>query len=406
MFQYIVYSIKRRKTANLIIIAVSIMLVILLNLYFGSINSYQKQLEELAENVPVYCQITSRNGSLRNGLFIPEKTVDALQRSERIKDLSCMAILMAGEGDFDKTEYTKHLNLYVAGINRAEAAGELTTDMIHMDEEEAKALLDSGEMACIVSEKVMKKRQWEIGDKILLNFYYYSADSEYRKLAIHPMGGVVEVEIAGTMEDFQGKTTADCTDIIMPLEAVRNVFHQFEHPFFADTVTFHVRDPLQLNAFKEEMRSIGLVEAEPEAADSYTGCALAVRDGSFITSATDLQHTIELMKSFIPAVCVLVILTGYVVSYLSGGSRKEEYALLRLQGMKKSKVTILFLLEQMMLVLAGNLAGDVIIAVLSPDLSAAVFVNGVLLAAYLVGAAAAYGRMSRGSVVRLLSVEQ
>lgn len=406
MFQYIVYSIKRRKTANLIIVAVSIMLVILLNLYFGSINSYQKQLEELAENVPVYCQITSRNGALRNGLFISEKTVDALQQSERIKDLSCMAILMAGEGDFDKTEYTKHLNLYVAGINRVEAAGELTTDMIHMDEEEAKEFLVSDKMACIVSEKVMKKRQWEIGDKILLNFYYYSADSEYSKLAIYPMGGAVEVEIAGTMEDLQGKTNAVCTDIIMPLEAVRHVYHQFELSFFADTVTFHVRDPLQLNDFKEEMRSIGLLEAVPDAADSYTGCALAVRDGSFITSATDLEHTIELMKSFIPAVCVLVILTGYVVSYLSGSSRKGEYALLRLQGMKKSKVTILFLLEQMMLVFAGNLAGDVIIALLSPDLSVAVFVNGVLFAAYLVGAAAAYGRMSRVSVVRLLSVEQ
>ena len=125
MYYYTLYSIKRRKTANLITIGISVMLVILLNLYFGSIRSYQSQLDDLARNIPIFCQITNRSGSLGNGLFISEKLVDSLRQSDAVADESCMTVLMAGEGDFPESEYMRHLNLYVAGANRPEAVGEI-----------------------------------------------------------------------------------------------------------------------------------------------------------------------------------------------------------------------------------------------------------------------------------------
>lgn len=219
------------------------------------------------------------------------------------------------------------------------------------------------------------------------------------------MGGVVEVEIVGTMEDLAGKTNAISTDIVIPARTVQNIFAQFEVPFFADTVAFHVKDPLNLGAFKEEMQEIGLMEISREAAESYPGCALMVRDANFIASATDLRHAIELMQSFFPVVCVLLLMIGYVVSYLSGNSRRDEFALLRLQGVKKGRASLLFLAEQMLLVLLGNLVGDVAIALTGPAVSTVAVVNGVILTAYLIGAAAAYGRMSQSSVVYLLSTQ-
>ncbi len=62
--------------------------------------------------------------------------------------------------------------------------------------------------------------------------------------------------------------------------------------------------------------------------------------------------------------------------------------------------------EQLILVLTGNVVGDVLVAPIASSLSGVFAVNGVLLFAYLIGAAAAYGRMSMGSVVYLLSVQQ
>lgn len=414
MLHYVWYSVKKRKIANLVTVGISIMLVVLLNLYFGSIRSYQEQLADLAENVPIYCQVSNLSGTLVNGLFTPKRIVDALEQSDQVKDLSYMVVMMAGEGDFKEAEYSKYLHLYVVGANNAKAVGELTNDMISMDPALVDDFFASDRMECIVNEKVLKKRGWEIGDRIILKCYYYDASSEFHKLEIHPMGGVVEVDIVGTMEDIMGKTNAIGTDIVIPARTAQNIFAQFELPFFADTVSFHVKDPLNLGAFKEQMQEIGLMEISSEAMESYPGCALMVRDANFIASATDLRHAIELMQSFFPVMCVLVLMIGYVVSYLSGNSRRDEFALLRLQGVGKSKASLLFLAEQMLLVLLGNLVGDLVMvltaqdpvmALSGPAVSTLAAGNGVILIAYLIGAAAAYGRMSRGSVVYLLSTQ-
>ncbi len=406
MFPYVCCSIKRRKTQNLVTVGISVMLVLLLNLYFGSIRSYQTQLADLSENVPIFCQITNLNGTMGNELFISEQIVEALEQSAYVKDLSYMTVVMAGEGDFKEIEYSKYLNLYVVGANDVEAVGEMTADMFSLDEQSLDELLASDRMECIVNEEVLKKRGWEIGDRITLKCYYYDPASEFQKIQLHSMGGTAEVTIVGTMKETEGKTNAIQTDIIIPGRASRNLFAQFGLKFFADTVTFHVNNPLDLNGFKEEMQDIGLMEIVPEAESSYTGYALVVRDADFIASATHLRHSTELMQSFLPVVCILVLLIGYVVSYLSGNSRREEFTLMRLQGAKKLPAAFLFLTEQMILVLAGNVLGDVLVAPAAASVSGILAVNGVLFTAYLIGAAAAYGRMSMGSVVYLLSVQQ
>ena len=406
MFSYVCCSIKRRKTQNLVTVGISVMLVLLLNLYFGSIRSYQTQLADLSENVPIFCQITNLNGTMGNELFISEQIVEALEQSAYVKDLSYMTVVMAGEGDFKEIEYSKYLNLYVVGANDVEAVGEMTADMFSLDEQSLDELLASDRMECIVNEEALIKRGWEIGDRITLKCYYYDPASEFQKIQLHSMGGTVEVTIAGTMKETEGKTNAIQTDIIIPGKASRNLFAQFGLKFFADTVPFHVNNPLDLNGFKEEMQDIGLMEIVPEAGNSYTGYALVVRDADFIASATHLRHSTELMQSFLPVVCILVLLIGYVVSYLAGNSRREEFALMRLQGVKKLSAAFLFLTEQMILVLIGNVAGDVLVLPASSSVSGILTVNGVLLTAYLIGAAAAYGRMSMGSVVYLLSVQQ
>ena len=141
MLHYISYSIKRRKIANLVTAGIGVMLVLLLNLYFGSIRSYRDQLADLAENVPIYCQVSNLSGTMVNGLFIPERIADALERSDQVKDLSYMTVLMAGEGDFKEAEYSKYLNLHVVGANQAEAVGELSDDMISMDVERVNDFL-------------------------------------------------------------------------------------------------------------------------------------------------------------------------------------------------------------------------------------------------------------------------
>lgn len=399
MFCYVSYSIRRRKAANLVTVGISLMLVILLNLYFGSLYSYRNQLRDLSQNVPIYCRVLNRNGTLDSSLFIPERTLNGLRATDQIKDLTYITRLMAGEGDFKLAELQNRLSIQVLGANCMVALGEQASELIDMETEAAEELLQSDRRECIVDKTMMRRRKWEVGDTVILKCYYVGADSEFNKREMHPMGGTVEVKIVGTMAGVEGH-------ILLPYDAVIGIYQQFGHHCFADWTAFYVKDPLQLNEFKEEMKDIGLAEVIPTASDSYYGCALEVRDEHFVTGGTNLKRSIEMLQLFFPVVCVMVLMIGYVVSYLSGNSRREEYALLRLQGVKKIKSSLLFLSEQMILVLAGNLIGDVLMVFVAPSVPLMFAVNGLLLLAYVIGSAAAYGRMSRGSVVALLSAQR
>ena len=404
MLTYILYSLKRRKAANLITVGISLLLVVLLNLYFGTMHSYERQLDELAENAPVYCRVTNKNGSRDSGLFISENVLDGLLTSDLTADESCAVWLLAGEGKFTQAEWERSAHLQVCGVNRTETVDGLSVDKIQFSQQYDESVFTSDRPVCIVEESEMRKRGWETGDKIQLTMYYYNASSELFKLEAFPLA-LVELEIVGSMESLMGVTGAIPPDVILPFEAVRRIYHQQEIPFFADTVSFYVDDPMRLNDFKEEMKSIGLTERDPAAMDSYIGYTLAVRDGNFVTMATQLRQSIEVMRSFLPVVCILTFAIGYIVSYLLGNGRMGEYALLRLQGMGSVKGTVPFLGEQFILVLLGNLLGDALM-LLFAEPAVVILVNGVVLAAYGIGIIMAYWRMGRKSVMGLLAVSQ
>ena len=404
MLFYLLCSMKGRKTKNLITIAISMALVILLSLYFGSLQSYRMQLEDFAGTVPIYCQIANLNGNRTSGLFISDNVVQGIETSELVTDVSCLVCLMTGEGEFTPAQWEGNLNLFVDGANRIEAVPGLTEDIIHLEKGNAEEFFLSDKLECIVSEKIMEKRGWQVGDKVSLNFYYYIPDNSTLSLDLGPLE-LTEIEIVGTMEDFEITTTAISPDIVMPFGTIREMYLKNDVAFFADTISFQVKDPLKLNEFKEEMKDLNLLETT-SASDSYSGVALTVRDHNFISMASDLRQAIEYMEAFLPVVILMVLVVGYVVSILLGGSRLEEYTLLRLQGVGRWKGAMGFWAEQILLVFTGVVIGDFCIYIFFPERMTIAMVSGVLISAYTVGAASAYMRMSRGSVIELLSGRQ
>lgn len=404
MLTYLFISLKRRKAANQITVWISLLLVVLLNLYFGTMHSYERQLHDLSENSSVYCRVTNKNGSRDSGLFISESVLDGLSASSLTADESCAVWLLAAEGEYTQAEWERSVHLQVSGINRTEAVDGLSAEKIHFGQQYDESVFASDRPVCIVEESVMRKHGWETGDKIQLTMYYYNASSELFKMELYPLA-LVELEIVGSMESLMGVTGAIPPDVILPFEAVRRIYHQQEISFFADTVSFYVDDPMRLNDFKEEMKSIGLMERDPTAMDSYIGYTLAVKDGNFVTMATQLKQSIEVMRSFLPVVCILTFAIGYIISYLLGNGRMGEYALLRLQGMGSVKGTVPFLGEQFILILLGNLLGDALMLLFAEPV-VMILVNGVVLAAYGLGIIMAYRRMGKESVMGLLAVSQ
>lgn len=377
-------------------------LVFLLCLYFRTLFGYEVQLNDFAATVPIRCQVTNISGSRETGLFIPDRLVRGVMESDLTKEAACRVWLMAGEGEFQPEDWAGNINLYVDGANRVEAVPGLTEDLVHLKEMTMQEFFSSDQMECIVNEQTCRERDWDVGDEIWLNFFYLMADNATMTLSCYtnPLE-LVQVKIVGTMEDLTISTGAVSPDVLLPFETVRSLFNRNDVPFMADTLTFQVRDSLRLDAFKEEMKKLGFMEREPGAMDSYNGIALAVEDGSFISRASDLRSAMDTITAFLPAVLVLTILAGYVVSSLLAGSRAEEYALLRFMGIGRFKSSAGFWLEQAVLFLAGMAAGNLLVCLLYPGITAVLLADGVLFGAYLTGAAAAYWRMGRRTVMEL-----
>ncbi|HIV22607.1 MAG TPA: hypothetical protein IAC80_01575 [Candidatus Merdiplasma excrementigallinarum] len=399
---YIGGSIRNRKIKNLITIGVGMALVLLLCLYFGTRSGYEKQLNEFAATVPIRCQVTNISGSRETGLFISDRMVQGVMESDLTKEVTCMVWLMAGEGEFEPEDWAGNINLYVDGANRVEAVPGLTEDLIHLEEGTIQEFFSSDQLECVVNQQTCEERGWKVGDEISLNFFYFMADNATMTLSCYtnPLE-LARVKIVGTMEDLTTATGAVSPDVVLPLETVRSMFDRNGVSFMADTLSFQVSDPLRLNEFKEEMKGLGFMEREAGSMDSYSGIALAVDDSSFLSMARNLQFAMDTMTAFLPAVLALAALVGYVVSSLLAGSRSEEYALLRLMGIGRFRSSIGFWAEQAVLVLAGIAAGDLLAGIVYPGITVILLADGMLLGAYLLGAAAAYWRMGRGSVMEL-----
>ena len=84
---YIIKSIKRQKSRSILVALVNLVLVVLLNLYFGLIGSYRTQLNDLAQNTPIKCIVTNPDGTIDVGIVVESACLIALQSAQQIKGL-------------------------------------------------------------------------------------------------------------------------------------------------------------------------------------------------------------------------------------------------------------------------------------------------------------------------------
>lgn len=411
MLYYLLRSIKRKKMECMVILVITIALVILMNLYFESIRSYELQLADLSDHMPVYCRVTNPIGNRESGLLISYEIVDKIKKSEFVCEEAYSSWMMAGVGNFPQKEWQANLELFVTGINTPMAIPGLNMEQLHMEAENSELILTknkfffSKEPICIVSQSEMDKRGWKIGDVIPLNLYHYIYDNATLAVDVAPLD-LVNVKIAGSMDDIASNTSVVPPDVILPFDTVRRIFQDMNKNINVDSLSFYVKDPLKLNEFKKEMRTIGFQEKNFEAPDSYTGIALTVRDNNFIATANQLRESMDVLKGFLPVIFLVILAIGYVVSFLLSNNRKIEFALLRVQGISASKCVFMFIAEHMLLVIIGNAIGDVLCYLINSSRYTILWINVFLLIFYLFGAATAFWQIGRKSSMQTLFVDQ
>ncbi|MDE6213756.1 MAG: helix-turn-helix domain-containing protein [Lachnospiraceae bacterium] len=397
-------KIGRHKVKSILTILMDMLVVLLLHTYLSNIANNQQQLLKLPEALPVNAYITTLDGSRQTGIFIQDKLIQGFLDSAYIDKLKMDVRLKAGIDEVIPGEWHT-LNLYLEGINCIEALGIEEKDVVWNTGEDA-SLLQGAEAKCVVSKQLFEKNGWKLGDKVTLcEYYYYRKNERYGELDMNPLQ-TVEYEIAGyadLVSAWQDNLT-EPPDVIVPFHAVRASYTEEGIPFFASSVSFALSDALQINAFKQEMKDLGLQSVSPTTRDnSLNGTALNVNDAAFISTAGHLRQVIDTVWAFFPFLLGLIVCVGYLITLLLLQSRKNEMALLRSIGLNRKRCFRIFFAEQSVLVITGIVAGSVLSVLIQGNYGGSSVFTGCLVGVcYMVGNSLALWKLLQVSVMEAL----
>ena len=399
---------RRHPIKSLLYLFICLIATLTMTIYMAGIDRTEAQLDATPAAMPVTARVANLDGSRYSGLQIKELTVNGLQSSEHVRDLELEVMLIGGVGDFAPQMSRANLYIGISGVNSFEMLDELEPDSVTWHSGYDAEALRGSEAVCFIDDFMMRMHGWTAGDVIPLNIYYYKYEGTgavvYEPLAL------VDILVVGTTDMSMSQTnSAISSNIVLPFEYARKLFHELGLEMLSSSASFGVRDPSLLNEFKTEMKKLLLFEVVTDGSASFSimaniGTALLVNDATFISAATRLQESLTLLRAFLPLLVIVLAAIGYFVAYLMIQNRREEYAVLRLLGLGAGKGMLLFFTETAILTLTGGLIGGVAsVAYKFCELETSVLVFVISSLCFMLGSLISLWRLSRTNVMLALT---
>lgn len=397
-------NIVRHRKKSILHILIGVLTVLILDVYAGNMDSTEKELVHLPEALEVTARISTLNGSQREGMTIREDRMMGVRESAYVKDPVFTVRLKFGFGSFTVEEYKGNLNHYGMGMNAPEGVSGMKREEITFLSGVDETVLETAQKVCILDAALMEERGLHLGDDVMLTLFYYRYAIEGSEIFIEPLT-TDTYKIVGSMQigDYQGSWVPP--EVIFPLDYMREAYHSQGIEFFADSGSFVVKDPFQLNALKAQMYDeVKFLSVITRAKNRTDGNALTIMDEAFIRSAETLAKNLALLRGMLPFLAVIVIFIGYLCSYLSLQSRREEYALMRSLGTGRGRSFFLLFGETALVAAAACLAGSLAAALFLRTGAGVLALSGTMFfLAFLSGAAMAVLLLHRISVMEMLT---
>lgn len=374
------------------------LILMLFQLYMAVISSNQKQLSLLARVTPVQAVVLNLQGNQETNLVIKDSVVQKLQQIPYLYDELFTARTIAGVGRITSNVPQQNLNLSVLAVNTISAVPELNEkEITWVNGYQSKFFQQEGNK-CVVVKSVMDQNNWKLGDTITLTQYYFKYVGYEETL--RPLG-TTNFEIVGSLQLPESKGAS--FDVLLPLKTERSIYLKNNVPFFADSASFYI-DPLRINDFVKEMRSMYFMRVADTAEFSHDGIALSVNDSNFIISASQLRQNMDTLEGFLPFILVIMIGIGYIASFLLLQSRKKEIAIMRSVGVSRKACFAIIVMEQLIVALIGVTAGSILAAVWLSASAWMIFESmAIVLSCYIAGTCVAMWRTGRVNVMEALT---
>lgn len=398
-FQKALFNAIVHKKKSMVTCILCMLIVMLFQTYISILSSNERQLNYLAEVMPVQAKILNLNGSQEVNLDIKDQIIEKLQSLPYVYNESFTVQTNAGIAKFSSEESQKYLKFSVLAANNVKAVTDLSEKHITWEEGYSSAFFQQDKEKCIINENVMKNNNWKLGDKISLTQYYYKYGLGY-EMEMNPLE-TTSFEIVGYVQVSEDENFL--YDFLIPFKAERNIYLRNSIPFSANSASFYV-NPLKLNDFKEEMDKMHLLQVEKTADFSHAGIALSVRDSSFIVAASQLRQSIDVLMLFFPFILIIMIGIGYIASFLLLQGRRDEIAIMRSIGLSSKTCFFIMVMEHFIVALIGVMAGSTLALIwMSSKIWMICAGVALVLGCYMAGTCAAMWKTGRISVMEALT---
>lgn len=357
---YIFKRIYRNNLQSLLNTLFAMCLVILVGFFINQVEQINQVLSNLSNTITISGKISNQSGSRQTGIEISSSTVDAITSNPQVKNQIMTA---QGIGKLSKNHSSAQSNqtdITMVGTNKLNTFSSLTEEKIKFTDKVTVSFLQTDQPLCIINETYAKKNKVEKGQNISFSLYIpkFGRGSDYTLEYISE----ITMGVAGI---YDSGSTSEDIDMIVPLDWFRKVVEKSNNLFYYDSLKFDIKDPLELNDFKNDMEKIPLTEVVETGQETYIGRSLIIDDQLFIDQATQLLKMKSLYSVFQIPLLILILLLIILEVFLLSKSRRLEIAIALSFGQTKLVVAMKLFIEILFLYFIGCIAGGIVLRFLT-----------------------------------------
>ena len=165
------------------------------------------------------------------------------------------------------------------------------------------------------------------------------------------------------------------------------------------TCKFILDSAYELNRFRDYLTDQNISQVGTLNQNRIT---VVLQDQAFTETAGGLERYVAFSRILLPALCAVVILLGFVISWLMINGRRMEFAIMRGLGASRSRVFSSFFLEQAALAFIGSILAGLLLMISSAGLTGWL-AAGIFWASYLAGCALAVLHVGKVNLMNLLA---
>ena len=430
--RFALLSIRRGGLRSLVVPLVSLVLTLTVLFLGGMYQRWQNELDHALDNSCIDGMVVSLDGRYYSNLSTPINSVRELLSVEGLEDISVsysfhywfpeeMPVFGKGEHGQEHRQAWIDNQPELVTLNSLAAAKEFyysdpsVTWMAGWDENmlaetELKSLLlldewsyENQVIPAVFSADFLKTHGKSLGDTVtcMIQMDNYG----------YPIEFYIHIQVVGSYVQSEGKAhiyaPLSCYIPVSLLTGTgdtdEEMFGHMTTSLAFRTCRFNLSSARDLNEVRTLLKNKGF-----SAVGHISGIrtTLLLRDAAFLKLTESMERNIAMGRVMSMVISLLVILLGFIISWLMTFSRRREFALMRGFGAKKRRVFASFFLEQAILSIAGCIVGCIALSVLYAGGILQPLAVAAYIICYLLGTAISIMLIGKTDLMELLTVRE